>query len=336
MHKLMKPRKVFSFNSELYKVTGVQRVLMDVHHAVQDEYEAKIVGTISYGQVHKDLGIRKSEYIRWCNPFLFRKSIVILHERKFLLLFWLLNHLLFQRIKLVYIHHNVFNNHRRMSVMPETVVAISDEGVENLHRFFRVPLPNIHKIYNCVKDIHPDPHKPYEGGKVSILYPARINDVKRQIEIVKQLDGKLAPEIKILFAGTGPEAQALQKAIQGKYNFEYLGYRTDIYELLQQCDYMMLFSTQEGLPITLIEATMTGTPIICNNVGGNPEIVHNNENGFILKKNDWDGLAYTLNRTLHINKTEYQKMSSCSRTIYSNKFTFDVFKSEYKSLINKS
>lgn len=333
MHKLMKPRKVFSFNSELYKVTGVQRVLMDVHHAVQDEYEAKIVGTISYGQVHKDLGIRKSEYIRWCNPFLFRKSIVILHERKFLLLFWLLNHLLFQRIKLVYIHHNVFNNHRRMSVMPETVVAISDEGVENLHRFFRVPLPNIHKIYNCVKDIHPDPHKPYEGGEVSILYPARINDVKRQTEIVKQLDGKLATEIKILFAGTGPEVQSLQEAIRGKNNFEYLGYRSDIYQLLQECNYIMLFSQHEGLPITLIESAMCGTPAICNDVGGNPEIVCNNISGFVLDKDDWNGLIQLLNELPNLTTMEYQAMSSNSRKKYLKSFTFDRFKQNYCALL---
>lgn len=333
MHKFMKPRKVFSFNSELYKVTGVQRVLMDVHHAVQDEYEAKIVGTISYGQVHKDLGIRKSEYIRWCNPFLFRKSIVILHERKFLLLFWLLNNLLFQRIKLVYIHHNVFNNHRRMSVMPETVVAISDEGVENLHRFFRVPLPNIHKIYNCVKDIQPEPHKPYEGGEVNILYPARINDVKRQTEIVKQLDDKLAPEIKIHFAGTGPEAQSLQKAIQGKHNFEYLGYRSDIYQLLQEYNYVMLFSKHEGLPITLIESAMCGTPAICNDVGGNPEVVCNNVSGFVLGKDDWQGLIQTINNLPKITATEYQEMSSSSRKQYLKSFTFDSFKQNYRALL---
>lgn len=29
----------------------------------------------------------------------------------------------------------------------------------------------------------------------------------------------------------------------------------------------MLFSTTEGLPITLIEASMCGCPIICNDVG---------------------------------------------------------------------
>lgn len=32
---MCKRRKVFSFNSELYKVTGVQKVLMDIHHAVK-------------------------------------------------------------------------------------------------------------------------------------------------------------------------------------------------------------------------------------------------------------------------------------------------------------
>lgn len=34
-------RKVYSFNSELFKVTGVQKVLNDVHHVVMDEYEGR-------------------------------------------------------------------------------------------------------------------------------------------------------------------------------------------------------------------------------------------------------------------------------------------------------
>ena len=36
---MCKRRKVFSFNSELYKVTGVQKVLMDIHHAVKEDYD---------------------------------------------------------------------------------------------------------------------------------------------------------------------------------------------------------------------------------------------------------------------------------------------------------
>lgn len=41
-------KKVYSFNSVLFKITGVQKVVMDVHHVVKDDYDAKIVGTI-YG-----------------------------------------------------------------------------------------------------------------------------------------------------------------------------------------------------------------------------------------------------------------------------------------------
>ena len=87
-------RKVYSFNSELYKVTGVQKVMLDVHHAVRGEYEAKIVGTIPFDSIHTDLQIKKDEYARFRSPFQFRNSIVILHERKFLMLFWIFNHLL--------------------------------------------------------------------------------------------------------------------------------------------------------------------------------------------------------------------------------------------------
>ena len=136
-------KKVYSFNSQLTKITGVQKVLMDVHHALKEVYDAQIVGTVPYSKLHKDLDIQQDEYVKIKNPFMFRNSIVILHERKFLAFFWLLNRVFFQNIKLVYIHHNVFSDHRRMSIMPKTVVAISDEGVRNLHQFFGVPLQNI-------------------------------------------------------------------------------------------------------------------------------------------------------------------------------------------------
>ncbi|MGN8825138.1 glycosyltransferase family 4 protein [Segatella copri] len=327
-------RKVYSFNSELFKVTGVQKVLMDVHHAVMDEYDAKIVGTVPFEKVHKDLDIHKEKYVKFCNPFMFRNSIVILHERKFLAFFWLLNHVFFQNIKLVYIHHNVFSNHRRMSVMPNTVVAISDEGVRNLYEFFDVPMENIHKIYNCVRDIHPKPHKVYDGGVVKILYPARINGQKRQLEVIEHLKGKLSDKVKILFAGTGPNLEALKEATKGDGHFECLGYRSDIYDLLQECDYMMLFSGHEGLPISLIEADMIGIPIICSNVGGNGEIVKNDISGYVLDKGDWEGLHSLINSLSEQPTLKYKEMCTTARKIFVQYFGFDKFKTKYLNLLN--
>jgi glycosyltransferase involved in cell wall biosynthesis len=326
--------KVFSFNSELDKVTGVQKVLMDIHVAVKEEYSTKIVGTIPFNKVNKVHGINKEEYIKFHNPFMFYHSIVVLHERKYLILFWILNHFLFQKIKLVYVHHNVFHDHRRMSIMPHIVVAISEEGVENLKTFFNVPVCNIHKIYNCVKDINPKSHNYYVNENIKILYPARINGVKRQLDIVKHLKGKISDRIKILFAGTGPQAIELEKEVKTDHSFEFLGYRSNIYQLLKSCDYVMLFSKQEGLPISLIESIMVGTPVICNNIGGNSEIVHNEENGFVFNIDDWDSLINQLNILPQISKDKYVEMSKACRNIYKKDFTFEKFKQKYLELFN--
>lgn len=327
-------KKIYSFNSELYKVTGVQKVMMDVHHAVSEEYDAKIVGTIPYKDVHIDHGINEHEYVRLRNPFMFRNSIVIAHERKFLVFFWLLNKVFRQNIKLVYIHHNVFHNHQLLSIMPKNVVAISDEGVRNLHDFFGVSMGHIHKIYNSVKDVHPKSHKPYDGGEVKILYPARINRQKRQLEIVERLKGRLDAKVKIIFAGIGPDYEELKSKVEGLQNFQCLGYRSDIYQLQQDCNYMMLFSGHEGLPITLIEAMMMGTPAICSNVGGNAEIVKDGTNGFVIDKEDWEGLAKTINALGDVEEKEYEGLSLQARLQYECHFTFERFKENYLELLH--
>lgn len=326
-------RKLYSFNSELNKVTGVQKVLLDIHRTVRDTYDAKIVGTMSYGQIHPNHGITESEYLRFKNPFMFYNSIVIVHERKFLMMFWLLNHLLFQRIKLVYVHHNVFYSHRLLSVMPKTVVAISDEGIENLKNYFKVPESHIHKIYNCVLDVHPKPRSFERKERITLLYPARINKVKRQLEVYHNLKDTLDKRIRILFAGEGPYYSTLKEAVEDDERFVCLGFRDDVTTLLQQCDYMMLFSSQEGLPIALIEAAMCATPIICNNVGGNCEIARKNQNAFVV--NDWSELATQLNSLFNVELEVYSQMSRNSRCIYEENFTFERFKANYLTLLSK-
>lgn len=325
-------KKLFSFNSELNKVTGVQKVLLDIHQAVKDMYEAKIVGTMPYRQINKNHGITESEYLRFKNPFMFYNSIVIVHERKFLLMFWLLNHLLFQRIRLVYVHHNLFNDHRLLSVMPKTVVSISERTTRNLIEFFRVPPQNIHKIYNCVKDKRPSRRTYRINDKITLVYPARINQVKRQDEVYKQLKGKIDKKIQILFAGEGPNYQALKSLVGEDEQFKCLGFVNDIIGLLQQSDYMMLFSSKEGLPITLIEAAMCYTPIVCNDVGGNCEIARNGQNAFVA--NDWEELIRTVNRLPTLDATTYMYMANRSREIYEQNFTFEKFKNNYLNLLN--
>jgi len=324
-------KRLYSFNGTLFKVTGVHKVLLDIHHAVLNDYEAYIAGTIPYDRIHKDLGIKASEYKRWRNPFMFHDSIVIVHERKYLWVFWLLNHLLLQHIKIVYIHHNIFHDLRRFSIMPDTIVSISDRCTENLTDYFKVPLKHIHKIHNCVDDIHPPTHKLPDSDVITLLYPARINDVKRQPDIVSHLNGRLNNNLRILFAGDGPLYEELVTITAGNSQMIAMGYISDIPSLMQKCDYMLLFSKHEGLPITLIESAMCGTPIICNDVGGNTEIAINGKNAIVV--NTWDELVDTLNSLEKISPEQYEAMSVASRKIYEQNYTFERFKQSYLKLL---
>ena len=330
---MSKTRKVFSFNSRLDIVTGVQKVVVDVHNAIKDEFEAKIVGQKSFEQVSPNLGIKREEYIQFRNPFMFWNSIILVHERKFLFIFWLLHYILFKRIKVVYIHHSMLYGHKFMTIMPKTVVCISDRGRENLVDEFGISVERIHKIHNCVDDKYVEKHKSIVADKITVLYPARINNGKRQLEIVKYLSGKLDRRVQILFAGDGPQYENLKNLVDSEdANMECLGFVSDMVNLMKQCDFILLFSDHEGLPISLIEATMMGLPIICNDVGGNTEIALNGENAIVIDK--WDELLATLNRLPRMDEETYHSMCHRSREIYEERFTFERFQKAYLNLLS--
>lgn len=326
-------RKVYSFNSELHKVTGVQKVVLSIHNALKDEYSVKVVGLKSYSEVNPNLGIKEEEYVKWRNPFMFKHSVVFVHERKFLALFWLINHLLFLKITVVYVHHNMLYGHRIFTILPRHIVAISDPGIHNLTEYFHAPIGHIHKIYNCVEDRKELRRTVRQrDGFIRILYPARINSVKRQLTIVEKLRGKIDARIQIDFAGIGPLYEELKNRLNTDDNqFHSIGFVDDIPARMLEYDYVMLFSKHEGLPISLIEATMTGTPIICNDVGGNVEIGHVGENAFVA--DDWDALIETLNSLPELPAKEYEKMCRASRAIYEKHFTYSIFKKNYLDLV---
>ena len=330
----MSQKKVFQLNSELFKVTGIQRVLLDIHEALRDDFDTKIVGNIPYDRVDVNLGISESDYQRFKNPLMFHKSVVIIHERRLLPLMWVLTHVPGLEVECVYIHHSELYGNKLLSLFPKNIVAISDAGIRNLTDYFGVPRGNITKIHNCVRETTPfEPRtKKFDSDNINILYPARINSGKRQIEIVNRLKGKLDSRIRILFAGTGPQYEELERLCRDSKQFIALGFRNDIPDLMQESDFMLLFSKQEGLPISLIEATMTGLPAICNNVGGNIEIVQDGRNGIVT--DEWDSLVDVLNKLPNLKQSNIDKMSTAGRDIYTTSFNFTNFKKNYCKLIN--
>ncbi|WP_333819868.1 glycosyltransferase family 4 protein [Ohtaekwangia sp.] len=64
------------------------------------------------------------------------------------------------------------------------------------------------------------------------------------------------------------------------------GYRKDVISIIKSSDIMLMPSRVEGLPGVILEALACGVPVIASAVGGIPEIIFNNENGYCVEKED--------------------------------------------------
>lgn len=102
------------------------------------------------------------------------------------------------------------------------------------------------------------------------------------------------PGVRFIIAGDGSLRPQLEKLIR-KFQLQdavmLLGWRRDIPDLLKTFDVFLLTSLWEGLPRVLVEAALTGVPIVASNVDGVPEITREGENGFLVAPKDTDAMA---------------------------------------------
>jgi glycosyltransferase involved in cell wall biosynthesis len=70
-----------------------------------------------------------------------------------------------------------------------------------------------------------------------------------------------------------------------------LGQRDDAPELLRAADCFLLPSTQEGLPLSVLEAQASGTPVLAAPTAGIPEVIRDGETGFLIPAADVESYA---------------------------------------------
>lgn len=92
------------------------------------------------------------------------------------------------------------------------------------------------------------------------------------------------PNLKLLLAGSGKlliEMQELTTALGLQDMVHFLGFRSDINELLAVADVSISASRQEGLGLALAEAMINRVPVVATVDRGHKELVVHGENGFL-------------------------------------------------------
>ena len=180
-------------------------------------------------------------------------------------------------------------------------------------------------------------------GKIRVILTARMI-VEKGVFILTEAAEKLRPKYEdkaefLLVGGIDDHPGAitkeqLDKVCDGMY-IQWLGYRTDVKELLQS-SHIVAFPSyyMEGLPKSLIEADAIGRPVItCNSVGCK-EAVIDGYNGYLIPTKDVDSLVEKLDILLS-DAALRQEMGRNSRKYAEENFSIDVVIERHLKIYNE-
>ena len=218
-------------------------------------------------------------------------------------------------------------------IKEEQARYIKGSGVD-LQEFCYTPEPVINKNDN---------QNEKASNKLRVILTARMI-VEKGIfiltEAAERLRSKYGDSVEFLLVGgldDHPGAitkEQLDAVCDGSY-IQWLGYRTDVKELLQS-SHIVAFPSyyMEGLPKSLIEADAIGRPVItCNSVGCK-ETVIDGYNGYLIPTKDVDALVEKLDVLLS-DAALRQEMGRNSRKYAEENFSIDVVIERHLKIYNE-
>jgi glycosyltransferase involved in cell wall biosynthesis len=122
--------------------------------------------------------------------------------------------------------------------------------------------------------------------KIYLVYVGRLTQIKRPdrlIDLARSLKAD-HPKTHIIIAGAGELlAELTSQSISELLPITFFGWRNDIDLILSASDIAVLCSDNEGIPLTLIQASQAGLPIVTTNVGSVSDIVLDEVTGLLTE-----------------------------------------------------
>lgn len=146
-------------------------------------------------------------------------------------------------------------------------------------------------------------------GTVANAYPAK--NLPMLFEAFERLAPDF-PDLDLVVLGDGPEMprlRALHAALPHKDRVCLPGAVQDAAALMKGFDVFVLPSTKEGLPWTILEASLSELPIVATRVGALPELIEDRRTGLLVEPGNLEALRRAIHDVLN-DRTLYQELKS--------------------------
>lgn len=191
----------------------------------------------------------------------------------------------------------------------DNTVCVSKWVMDYFSKTFEFQKP-IQVLYNTIetdkileKSVEPVDDIKFDDNCVNICSVGKLTALKgfdRLLNIHKKLldDGV---KNKVYLFGIGEEEGSLQKTAQNlgvENTFQMVGYRTNPYKYVKNCDLYVCSSHSEGFSTSVTESLIVGTPVVTTLCSGMTELLGENNEYGIVTENDEDALYKGIKKML--------------------------------------
>ena len=243
-------------------------------------------------------------------------------------------------------HEYQFALDRRFAKWSDVVVTNSD-AVRNFYENAGIESAKLRVIPNAFVEAEPPAKNKIEKlqelgiqddkpviASIGRLWPQkRIKDIIWATDILR-MNGC---ELRLLIVGDGPRRGALERfsnnlELNGIVHF--LGQRSDVRELLEVIDLLVVASEFEGMPNAALEAMAAGKPVVATRIEGMDEVVVDGVTGILVAPQQPFELAKGI-RNLLGDPEKCERLGQAGRKRVSEQFTLDRMIDAYQNLYNE-
>ena len=271
-----------------------------------------------------------------------KERITIIHTHHRMAAFYVVLLGLNKRFLFLNTCHNTFTNKRvltRVAYRNTKLIACGEMVKKNLIEYFGLPEKQITVIHNAVKpfngsvSIDPYIEQFHKEGCFVVANIGRLSEQKGMKYYIQAIPEVVEehPETRFLIIGSGKDEMELKDLVK-KLEVEdvvyFMGYRSDVQNLMSQVDLIVLSSLWEGLPLTPIEAFSVHKAVVATAVDGTVEIVENEKTGMLISSRSAPQIAEKIIWSIE-HPQEIKIMEESAYHLFNEKFSFEVMKHKY-------
>lgn len=144
------------------------------------------------------------------------------------------------------------------------------------------------------------------------------------------------PNLQI--AGEGPEEHSLRKLaaeLKIENRIQFTGFHRNIQPLLSTANGFVLSSLWEGLPMSVLEASATGLPVVATNGPGTRETIQPGLTGLIVRVGDATALAQAMAEVMAMQPDQRNQMGANGRKFVEAHFSLPNIVSQWEQLYSR-